>query len=201
MKSQICHSEPDLHFSLQPSAFSLSVPLPKLNLGCGHDIRAGYLNLDAAPLPGVDLVHDIHHRPWPFPDATFREVLCQSILEHVDLVPTLREIHRVLQPGGRLRLTVPHFTSVYAFQDPTHRNLITCGTFDFFTRHSHRPYYFDFAFHEIESLRLHFGRRRLFWWNPLLERWVNAHPGRRALYETSPLRLFPASHITAILKK
>jgi len=31
----------------------------KLNLGCGTDIREGYINLDKKSIDGVDIVHDI----------------------------------------------------------------------------------------------------------------------------------------------
>lgn len=45
---------------------------------------------------------------FPFEDASFDAVLCNQVLEHVfnpdDFV---REIRRVLRPGGRLLLTVP----------------------------------------------------------------------------------------------
>lgn len=45
---------------------------------------------------------------FPFADSSFQGVLCNQVLEHV-FTPEefLREIHRVLAPGGRLVLTVP----------------------------------------------------------------------------------------------
>src|SRR5919109_476542 len=70
----------------------------RLNLGCGHDIREGYVNVDAAPLPGVDVVHDLNRLPLPFADERFDEVNCKDVLEHVDYIPLLREIHRLLRP-------------------------------------------------------------------------------------------------------
>lgn len=173
----------------------------RLNVGCGADVRPGYVNLDRAALAGVDVVHDVDRRPWPFEDQAFSEVLCESVLEHVDLVPTMREIHRILRPGGMLRLTVPHFTAPTAYEDPTHRNFLACGSFQFFCRGFHKNYYFDFSFAALDSMRLVFGKRRLFWWNGLLERWVNQSPARMALYESSPLRIFPASHIEVTLRK
>ena len=52
----------------------------KLNLGSGIDIRPGYVNLDVAALPGVDVVHDLAELPLPFETAAFDEVLCKDIL-------------------------------------------------------------------------------------------------------------------------
>ena len=73
----------------------------RLNLGCGTDTRPGYVNLDIAALPGVDLVRDLSQLPLPFPDESFEEVLALDILEHVDHVAVMRELHRILRPGGR----------------------------------------------------------------------------------------------------
>jgi SAM-dependent methyltransferase len=173
----------------------------RLNVGCGTDIRPDFVNLDCVELPGVDVRHDILQIPWPFPDASFVEVLCLSVLEHVDLVPTMREIHRLLKPGGIVNITVPHFTAPTAYEDPTHRNHLSCGTFHFFTKASNRPYYFDFQFARVESVRLVFGVRKLFWWNYLLNKWVNRSFARIALYESSPLRILPASHFEVVLRK
>ncbi len=45
----------------------------------------------------------------PFSDATFDKVFCLDTLEHVeDETQALREIARVLKPGGTLVLSVPH---------------------------------------------------------------------------------------------
>lgn len=48
----------------------------KLNLGCGTDIRKGWINLDIAKLDGIDVIHDVNNVPLPFEDNTFDYVLC-----------------------------------------------------------------------------------------------------------------------------
>ncbi len=46
----------------------------------------------------------------PFADASFDRIICTETLEHVaDAHMALRELARVLRPGGRLALSVPHF--------------------------------------------------------------------------------------------
>jgi SAM-dependent methyltransferase len=46
----------------------------------------------------------------PFRDGTFDKVICAEVLEHIpDYQSMLREIRRVLKPGGQLAVSVPRF--------------------------------------------------------------------------------------------
>jgi SAM-dependent methyltransferase len=46
----------------------------------------------------------------PFPDGTFDRVICSEVLEHIpDDVAAMRELSRVLRPGGTMAITVPRF--------------------------------------------------------------------------------------------
>jgi SAM-dependent methyltransferase len=175
----------------------------RLNLGCGTDIRAGYVNLDSAALPGVDVVHDIGERPLPFDAESFDEILCKDVLEHVELVPTMRELHRILRPGGRLRVIAPHFTSAAAWVDPTHRTAFSVETFGFFARSGAkfaRSYYFDFVFERMESARIVFHRYRWQPWNYALEPLINSDVRVQRYFEQTGLsRLFPAANVDLTL--
>lgn len=74
----------------------------KLNLGCGEYRQDGWVNIDAYPGAGPDVVADL--ASLPFEDGTAEAVYCGHCLEHnpVDDLPTiLGEIRRVLAPGGR----------------------------------------------------------------------------------------------------
>lgn len=46
----------------------------------------------------------------PFDEATFDRVICSEVLEHIpDDVAAMRELARVLRPGGTMAITVPRF--------------------------------------------------------------------------------------------
>lgn len=106
----------------------------RLNLGCGlaADLSEMVVNVDALDLPGVDMVWDLDDHPWPWDDATFVEIHAIQVFEHVaDPVGFMVDCHRVLEPGGLLLLTTPHYQSDNAFTDPTHRRFCTTRSFDY----------------------------------------------------------------------
>ncbi len=179
----------------------------KLNLGCGSDIREGWVNLDSASLPEVDGVHNIEKLPLPFADNSFDEIRCQDILEHVEYIPILKDLHRILAPGGTLSVRVPHFTARNNYMDPTHRRMFSVNTFNHFvtgtSEHNRRPYYFDFTFGKIRKCTITFEHSSsFFFYNKLVRRIVNKTHRRQELYEASGFsRLFPALNIDITLIK
>jgi SAM-dependent methyltransferase len=83
-------------------------PLGRWNLYLGGAGRAvdGYVNLDLFPVPGVDVAADAHS--LPFRDSLFQRVECDAVLEHVrSPEEVMREIRRVLAPGGYAHLVTP----------------------------------------------------------------------------------------------
>ena len=106
----------------------------KLNLGSGSDTKDGWVNLNIVALPGIDVVHDIEKLPLPFEKDTFDEIVAQDILEHVDYVPVLKDLHRILADGGKLHIRVPHYTSRNNYTDPTHKKRFSVSTFDYFAK-------------------------------------------------------------------
>lgn len=99
-----------------------------LDVGCGNGAQTLRMLDRFAEVVGLDVVPEhlqvleqnlpagAHCRTvsydggrMPFPDASFDAVLSIETLEHVeDESQTLREIHRVLEPGGLLILSVPN---------------------------------------------------------------------------------------------
>jgi len=97
----------------------------------GIDIREG---------PGVDRIASVYS--LPFADGEFQNVLCMSVLEHLEDPPrAIAEMRRILQPGGHCIISVP-------FLFPIHD---TPGDYWRFTKFGLRHLFRD-GWH-IESLR------------------------------------------------
>jgi predicted SAM-dependent methyltransferase len=83
--------------------------LRKLHIG-GKVRAEGWEVLNALPGPYVDHVGNANDLVR-FADGTFGEVYASHILEHLDykdeLLVALKEWHRVLAPGGSIRISVP----------------------------------------------------------------------------------------------
>ncbi len=63
---------------------------------------------DALTLHSAAVQGDALH--LPFPDGAFDRVICSEVLEHIpDDVGAMRELTRVLRPGGTMAVTVPRF--------------------------------------------------------------------------------------------
>lgn len=88
----------------------------RLNLGCGEDIKFGYINIDIRPVQGVNLILDLERDDLPFQANLCTEIIMQDVLEHIhyDRVEhLLRECHRVLKPNGRLYIRTPDLERIY----------------------------------------------------------------------------------------
>lgn len=97
-----------------------------LNLGCGRHPIDGWINLDRVPGDGADIVAELGMETIPLASASVDCVLASHVLEHItDIISAMREIHRVLRPGGILVAATPHAASDGAWDDPTHVRAFT----------------------------------------------------------------------------
>jgi predicted SAM-dependent methyltransferase len=86
----------------------------KLHLGCGPRVIPGWVHVDVADYPHVQLRHEVDALPM-ISEGTIEVVYACHVLEHFlrrEVPRVLREWHRVLQPGGTLRLSVPDFAAL-----------------------------------------------------------------------------------------
>ena len=88
----------------------LSTPNPKLHLGCGPKVLDGWLNIDALYYPGVAVLK-LPASLRQFNSGSFSFVYCSHMFEHIaypcDIHLLATEIHRLLKPGGAVRMVVP----------------------------------------------------------------------------------------------
>lgn len=91
------------------AAYLRSHQLRCLQIGAGPTSAAGWLRTDLEPRPRGSVFLDATRR-FPIPDATFDFVHSEHMIEHVPFeggAAMLRECHRILKPGGRIRLATP----------------------------------------------------------------------------------------------
>ncbi len=138
-------SEPLYHYPMD--RFSIKSPIlyrPEhrvVHVGGGpnrnHPLE---INLNQFRLENVDIVGDAEH--LPLGNASVDVVVSNAVLEHVkDLKETLREIDRVLKPGGLVYIEIPfaqhyHTHDAYGVRFEDYRRLTKAGlaaAFDFCT--------------------------------------------------------------------
>jgi predicted SAM-dependent methyltransferase len=84
----------------------------KLNLGCGNDIKKGYVNVDNIKLKGVDKVVDLEKK-LPFKSNSCNEIIAYKIIEHLHNPHFfIEECYRILKKDGVLKLSAPHTSNV-----------------------------------------------------------------------------------------
>lgn len=86
----------------------------RLHLGAGNHELPGWLNSDYYPASERSLHLDARVR-FPFEDGAFAFIFSEHMIEHlsyIDGLEMLRECHRVLEPGGVVRVSTPDLAVV-----------------------------------------------------------------------------------------
>jgi SAM-dependent methyltransferase len=113
----------------------------RLNLGCGRSPLPGWVNVDIAALPGIDVVADLdacRTHPLPFADGSADEMRMTHVLEHIgDTLALMQELHRIAAPNAVLTIRTPYGSSDDAYEDPTHRHRFFMNSFGYFSQ----PFY------------------------------------------------------------
>ncbi|MCF6190398.1 MAG: class I SAM-dependent methyltransferase [Cocleimonas sp.] len=149
-----------------------------LDIGCGSNPRNPFGHDE---LYGVDILDkemaDFNYQKCnvvlerlPFDDSTFDSVSAYDFLEHIPrfaiinddtqfpFINFMNEAHRVLKSGGVFYAITPFYPREEAFVDPTHINIITKKTHDYFTapKHSARMYGFtgNFEIMRVKTIKL-----------------------------------------------
>jgi predicted SAM-dependent methyltransferase len=133
----------------------------KINLGCGPDVRPGWVNVDADPSHRPDVVWDLNQRPYPFDDGSADHVYAAQLLEHLTLhcIEFFQESYRVLAADGTLEVVMPNMFSL------RNRLRYLVGRYDsspewnpYHTKLVHPRYLVHLARHIGLDARLNYGR-------------------------------------------
>ena len=164
-----------------------------LDVGCGSSKFPGAVGLDISPDTEADIVADLDDFPYPIESDSFDEILCQDVIEHVaSPVQTMTELHRIGRPGARVLIRTPHFSSVLAYSDPTHRHYFSTLA----VRGLAVP-----GFEHYTAARFRVVELRLDFWTPYRLLGVAAMANRHLdLYERYFAFRFPAMNIQAELE-
>lgn len=177
-----------------------------LELGCGAKKTKGRIGVDCVDLPGVDIVTDLEAGLSFLPDNSVDEIHAEHLFEHLqNLEGMIREVVRVLKPGGTCRVRVPHFTNPYACSDYTHMRFFGLYTFYYFVDEAHQlsrkvpSFYTDIRIRVLSQKLVfrHPGKIR----GPfrkLYGRWVNRSSAAQERYESSPWKRVPCHAIEVV---
>ena len=108
--TDLCDGRPKrlLHVAPEVNLAQLFQTLPNLER----------ITMDLEVRPGVMLRSNLTE--LAFPDASFDLIYCSHVLEHVeDDARAMREMHRVLKPGGWAMLLVPPIRRDHTVEDPS----------------------------------------------------------------------------------
>lgn len=122
----------------------------KLSLACGNRKPEGFKGVDIAKTEAADYVQDLLKFPWSqFADNSVDEIECSHFVEHIPhgdgyhdpFLQFFDEIYRILKPAefdpanpniplrGFMNIVSPYYSSMRAWQDPTHQRAISEASF------------------------------------------------------------------------
>ncbi len=122
----------------------------KLSLACGGNKPEGFKGVDIVKTDSTDYVQDLFIFPWSqFADNSVDEIECSNFVEHIPhgdsrndpFFQFFDEIFRILKPAefdpnnpnipikGFATIICPYYSSMRAWQDPTHSRAISEASF------------------------------------------------------------------------
>lgn len=107
--------------------------MKRVDLCCGNHKPEGFIGVDIAPGPGIDIVHDLR-TGFPFESDSVDYLRAHDAIEHLpDKILTMNEIFRVCKHGATVDIKVPSTDGRGAFQDPTHVSYWNINSFFYYT--------------------------------------------------------------------
>jgi len=117
----------------------------KINLGCGNDIKEGYINHDIRKhRDDIDITFDLNEKNWipllepsdnsySLTHVSFDEIRAWDVLEHLDSVINFMDnCWDLLKNNGVLDIKVCGYQNESFHIDPTHKKGYHIKSFDYF---------------------------------------------------------------------
>jgi len=109
--------------------------IEKLNVGCGKDVKEGWINLDQHNRYGADIIFDLNKifggKKMPFQKNNFDYIYCSHVLEDFNNpLPILNEFVRICKVGGKIEIRTPFETNT--FHSLNHKRAHTLTGFNSF---------------------------------------------------------------------
>jgi len=153
----------------------------KLNLGCGYDVRKGYVNIDKFKTRKGVMPVDLDLNKLPFPDNSIKEILMLHIFEHLK-EPTkfLKEMYRVSKNGCKWTIETPYATNTYQGTLTHLTKGFNENTFGRYTKNirrhakeSDKVYYTDIKLKQIKVTLIPLGYQRFIPFKKFLNHFLN----------------------------
>ncbi|MDN5275542.1 MAG: Methyltransferase type 11 [Candidatus Saccharibacteria bacterium] len=127
----------------------------KLSLACGDNKPEGFKGVDIVKTDSTDYVQDLMQFPWTqFKDNSVDEIECSHFVEHIPhgdgyhdpFLQFFDEVYRILKPAefdpsnpniptkGFMSIVTPYYSSMRAWQDPTHQRAISEASYLYLNR-------------------------------------------------------------------
>jgi SAM-dependent methyltransferase len=111
-----------------------------LSIGGGPGRAGDFTNVNIGPFPNVDVVADAHELPYA--DGSVQAIYCEAVIKHLyEPHKAVREMFRVLEPGGMVFAGTPFFYHYHGY--PHH--------YQNFTLQGHENLFARAGFHVVES--------------------------------------------------
>lgn len=135
---------------------------PAVDLGCGDHKSSGSWGMDIRKTSKTDIVCDINKGYLPIKSSSIKLLYASHIIEHVeDAEKMLSEIYRVCMHEAHVLIRYPHFRSINAYSDITHKRYLGFRVFDNYIRCPRSKPYYNWFLLKKRGVRLKRWLRRI----------------------------------------